>query len=84
MKKKTCNNISSSQKVKENRNIAIFGDSRIKHLKVYEMLKKTGEYKVLVKNFRGVKTRCMKYHIKRTIREKSDHLILQVGKSNLR
>lgn len=55
MKKKTFNNISSSQKEKENRNIAIFGDSRIKHLKVYEMLKKTGEYKVLVKNLEELK-----------------------------
>ena len=47
------------------------------------MLKKVGKCTVFVKNFGRAKVRCMKDHIKPTIREKPDPFILHIGTNNL-
>ena len=55
----------------------------IQHLKGYEMSKKVGKCTVFMKNFGGAEVRCMKDHMKPTIRKKPDHFILHIGTNNL-
>ena len=45
----------------------------IKNLKGWEMSKKLKNPNVNVKHFAGAKVRCMKDHIKPSLREKPDH-----------
>ena len=45
----------------------------VKNRKGWEMSKKLKNAKVYVIHFAGAKVRCMKYHIKPTLREKPDH-----------
>ena len=81
---KLSNSNSSSWKEKEKINIAIPGDSIIKHLKgsnnisKYQML----FLKVFFKDF-GVKVLCRKDHMKITPQEKPDYVVLHVRTSDL-
>ena len=81
--KRLKNNDSSSRKEKEKKNVAIVGDRLIQHLKDYEMSKKVGKCTVFMKSLGGAKVRCMKDHMKPTIRKKPDHFILHIGTNNL-
>ena len=59
------------------------GDSMIKNLKGWKMPKRLKNANVYVRHFAGAKVRCMKYHIKPTLREKPDHIVLHVGTNDL-
>ena len=63
----------------KNKRIYILGDSMIKNLKGWEMSKKLKNANVYVRHFAGAKVRCMKDHIKQTIRERPDYIVLNVG-----
>ena len=67
----------------KNKTNYILGDSMVKNLKGWEMSKKLKNAKVYVRHFAGAKVRCMKYHIKPTLREKPDHIVLHVGTNDL-
>ena len=43
------------------------------------MFKKLKNVNLYVKHFAGAKVRCMKDHIKPSLREKPDHIVLHVG-----
>ena len=47
------------------------------------MSKKLKNTNVYVSNFVGAKVRCMKDHIKPSLREKPDHIVLHVGINDL-
>ena len=55
----------------------------IKHVNGYEMPKKLENCKVYVKRFSNSNVRCMKDHMKPSMREKPDHTILYVGTNDL-
>ena len=61
----------------------ILGDSMIKNLKGWEMSKKLKNANAYVRQFAGAKVRCMKDHIKPTLREKPDHIVLYVSTNDL-
>ena len=72
-------NNSHTSVISEKKNIVILGDSTIKHVNAYEMSKKFENCKIYLKIFSGSKVRCMKDHMKLSMREKPDHTILHVG-----
>ena len=76
-------NNSSTSVISEKKNIVILGDSMIKHVNGYEMSEKLENCKVYVKSFSGTKVRCMKDHMKPSMRKKPDHTILHVGTNDL-
>ena len=47
------------------------------------MSKKLWNANVYVRQFAGAKVRCMKDHIKPTLREKPDHIVFHVGTNDL-
>ena len=55
----------------------------INDLKGREMPKKLKNANVYVRHFAGAKVRCMKDHIKPTLREKPDFIVLHVGTNDL-
>ena len=55
----------------------------IKHVSGRDMSKKLKNCKVYVKGFSGYKVRCMKDHMKPSMREKTDHTNLHVGTNDL-
>ena len=55
----------------------------IKNLKGWEMSKKLKITNVYVSHFASVKVRCMKDHIKRSLKEKLDRIVLHVGANGL-
>ena len=55
----------------------------IKNLKGWEMSKKLKNVNVYVRHFAGAKVRCMKDHIKPTLREKRDHIVLHLDTNDL-
>ena len=67
----------------KNKKIYILGDSMIKNLKGWEMSKKLKNANVYVRLFAGAKVRCMKDHIKLTLREKTNHIVPHVGTNDL-
>ena len=67
----------------ENKRIYILGDSMIKNLRGWEISKKLKNANVYVKHFAGAKVRCMKDHIKPSLREKPNHIVLHVGTNDL-
>ena len=54
------------------------GVSMIKNLKGWKMPKRLKNANVYVRHFAGAKVRCMKDHIKPTLREKRDHIVLHL------
>ena len=76
-------NNSSTSVISEKKNIVILGDSMIKHVNGYDMSKKLKNCKAYVKSFSGSNVRCMKDHMKPSMREKPDHTILHVGTNDL-
>ena len=67
----------------KNKRIYILGDSMIKNLKGWEMSKKLKNANVYEKHFAVAKVRCMKDHIKPSLRKKPDHIVLHVGTNDL-
>ena len=55
----------------------------IKNIKDWEMPKKLRNANVYVRHFAGAKVRCMKDHIKPTLREKRDHIVLHLHTNDL-
>ena len=55
----------------------------IKNLKVWEMSKKSKKANRYIRHFAGAEVRCMKDHIKPTLREKPDHIVPLVGTYDL-
>ena len=70
-------------KIKAKINNYILGDSMIKNLKVWEMSKKLKKANLYVRHSAGAEVRCMKDHIKPTLREKPDHIVPLVGTNDL-
>ena len=66
----------------KNKKNYILGDSMIKNLKGWEMHKKLRNANVYARHFTGAKARCMKDHIKPTLRG-TDHIVLNVGTNDL-
>ena len=69
--KTVSNNNYESKSVKKK--VFILGDSIIKHVKSYSLSKSLDNCKVYVKDFPGVRFRCMKDYVRRTTRENPDH-----------
>ena len=67
----------------KNKRIYILGDSMLKNLKGWEIPKKLKNANVYVKHFASAKVRCMKDHIKPSLREKPDHIVFHVGRNDL-
>ena len=67
----------------KNKRIYILGYSMIKNLKGWEMSKKLKNANVYVKHSAGAKVRYMKDHIKPSLREKPDHIVLHVVTNDL-
>ena len=59
------------------------GDSMIKNIKGWEISKKPHNANVYVKHFPGAKVRCMKDHLKPSLRENPDHFVLHVCTDDL-
>ena len=55
----------------------------IKNLKGWEMSKESKNTNVYVRLFAGAKVRCMKDHIKPTLRKKPNHTVLHAGTNDL-
>ena len=55
----------------------------IKNLKLWEMSKKSKKANPYIRHFAGAVVRCMKDHIKPTLREKPDHIVPLVGTNDL-
>ena len=75
------NNNNESKSVKKK--VFILGVSIIKYVKSYSLLKSLDNCNVYVKDFPSAKVRCMQDYVRPTIREKLDHIILQVGTNDL-
>ena len=70
----------------ENRNekrVALLGDSIIKNINGYELSNQVEKGKIYVKSYSGSKIRCREDHTKPTSRTDPDHLILHVGTNDL-
>ena len=72
-------NNSSTSVISEKKNIVILGDNMIKHDNGYDKSKRLENCKVYVKRFSGSKVRCIKDHIKPSMRQKPNHTILHAG-----
>ena len=55
---------------------------QIKHVNVYEITGKLNKCKKFVKSFSGAKVRCLKDHMKPSLRENPDHFVLYIGTNN--
>ena len=75
-------NTNKDQTKNEKKNY-ILEDSLIKNVKGWKMSKIFENGNAYVRHFVGAKVRCMKYHIKPTLREKPDHNVLHVGTNDL-
>ena len=64
----------------KNKKIYILGE---KNLNGWEMSKKLKKADVYVGHFAGAKVRCMRDHMKPSLREKPDHIVLHVGTNDL-
>ena len=61
----------------------ILGDSIIKHVKSYSLSESPDNCKICVKDFPGVRVRCMQDCLRPTIRENPNHIILHIGTNDL-
>ena len=59
----------------DKKNVIILGDSIIKHVNGYDVAGKLNNCKVFVKSFSGAKVRCLKDHMKPSLRENPDHFV---------
>ena len=75
--------VTTTSVILEKKNIVVLGNSMIKHVNGCDMSKKLKNCKVYVKSFSGFKVRCMKDHMKPSMRENPDHTILHVGTNDL-
>ena len=67
----------------ETKNIVTRDENMIKHANGFETLKKLENCKVLVGSFSGSKVRCMKDHMKPSVREKPDYIMLHIRTNDL-
>ena len=75
--------IKDEKNKKKKKRVVVLGDSMIKNLKSWEMSKRIKNANVCVRAFTGAKVRCMKDHLKPSLRESPDHFILHVGTNDL-
>ena len=59
------------------------GDSIVKNVRGYELLRKAENCKVYVKSFSGAKVVYMEDYVKPTLREMPTHIILHVGTNDV-
>ena len=69
--------------MKAKKNVIMLGDSTIKHVSGYDIARKLNKCKVFVKCFSGAKVRFLKDHMKPSLREKPDHIVLHTGTNDL-
>ena len=62
--------------------IVILGESMIKNMKVWDISKKSHS-NVYVRHFLGAEVDCMKDHLKPSLSENPDHLVLYIGTNDL-
>ena len=67
----------------DKKNVIILGDSIIKHVNGYGIARTLNKCKVSVKSFSGAKVRCLKDHMKPSLRENLDHFVLHIGTNDL-
>ena len=67
----------------DKKNVIILGDSVIKHVNGYDIARKLDKCKAFVKRFSGAKVRCLKDHMKPSLRENPDHFVLHIGTNDL-
>ena len=67
----------------DKKNVIILGDSVIKHVNGYDIARKLDKCKVFVKSFSGAKVRCLKDHVKPSLRKNMDHFALHMGTNDL-
>lgn len=63
--------------------VIILGDSILKHINIWEILKRLQHCKVYVKHFSGAKTQCMKYYLKPSQRQNPSHFILHLATNDV-
>ena len=82
---KTDKNKKDQNRNKEMKSVLIIGGRMMKHLNVWDMFKKVykSECKIYIKSFSGGKTSCMEDYVKPSLRSKTNHLILHIGKNDL-
>ena len=83
--KKTDKNKKDQNINNEMKSVLIIGGRMMKYLNVWDMFKKVyrSECKIYIKSFSGAKTSCMEDYVKPSLRSKTKHLILHVGKNDL-
>ena len=67
----------------DKKNVIILGDSVIKHVNGYDIAWKPNICKVFLKRFSGAKVRCLKDHMKPSLRKNPDHFVLHIGTNDL-
>ena len=67
----------------DKKNVIILGDSVIKHVNGYDIARKLDTCKVFVKHFSGAKVRCLKDHMKLSLRENQGYFVLHIGTNGL-
>ena len=65
-------------------NVAIVGDSMLKHLNPTQLRRSTRSFNTQIKTFPGAKVSDMEYYVKPTLARTLDHLILHVGTNDVR
>ncbi|CAB4002379.1 Hypothetical predicted protein, partial [Paramuricea clavata] len=65
-------------------NVAIVGDSMLKHINPTQLRRSTRSFNTQIKTFPGAKVSDMEYYVKPTLARTPDHLILHVGTNDVR
>ena len=82
--KKIGDSISTNNREHEDKkNVIILGDSVIKDVNGYDIAWKPNICKVFLKRFSGAKVRCLKDHLKPSLRKNPDHFVLHIGTNDL-
>ena len=65
-------------------NVAIVGDSMLKHINPAQLRRSTRSFNTQIRTFPGAKVSDMEYYVKPTLARVPDHLILHVGTNDVR
>ena len=65
-------------------NVAIVGDSMLKHINPAQLRRRTGSFNIQFRTFPGAKVHNMEYYVKPTLARALDHLILHVSTNDER
>ncbi|CAB4016163.1 Scavenger receptor cysteine-rich type 1 M130, partial [Paramuricea clavata] len=65
-------------------NVAIVGDSMLKHINPTQLRRSTRSFNTQIKTFPGAKVSDMEYYVKPTLARTPDHLVLHVGTNDVR